>query len=1163
MGNVASRLDDTGDLFFKDQNRFSIASVTISNSRRPLLTFSPNAFPAIRYIAKRDPSDDTPIEYIQDPDVPSSASIPTFLLRLSNDEELIFNFTFILRQTPTGNVAGSTVNGVATSLPEVANTNLTGLTFAHASNSKELDNLITREFHANPNLQNNSNVQLVGDFSTDGTPSVSFDWSWKWKPPKSTEDKGGGWRNSCSFLDYDQRTNRLNTLAHFSFWVHNSVRMPPPSPMVTSPNLELPVPSPRRRLPSSHSVISQVSDSENTSNTNLPSITPPESADALPAPPPPPTAPPPPPPVKVDLASRAGEDMNVEDGPLFRATMKALEQKTGNMRSKIKKVLKKAEAAQSAQMTCNEAMEGFLGSLNEASTSNANAIQPALDHYFEKIARQIQHYEQLNALQLQKLVIEPLVKLYNNDIKQAEAKKKDFDDESRDYYAYVSRYLGQRQDSLKEKKRAESDSKYQAKRRNFELRRFDYSSFMQDLHGGRKEQEVLSHLTKYADFQAKNFLAAAKKIEEMVPQLDSLVHEVGQADKEFQFKRTEREEFRRALEKNSNPYLEPDVVAGASTVTGTSTTAANGGATNETELGRADSTGSQLRGVISNSSSVSSQANAGSVSSAAGITAPTGSAGSASGSGQNRFKGIRDLEEPGAAGVDRTVGQQRKEGLLWALSRPGSHIDPKGINKQAWHKFWIVLDQGKLSEYSNWKQKLDLHMEPIDLRMASVREARNAERRFCFEVITPQFKRIYQATSEEDMATWIRSINNALQSAVEGRGMQAPPVSSTEKSSTGRDIGSVLTGKSSSVSGHHGYSNSSSNVSGVGRRTTVGARPSYVRHDSNSYEENPARLLQVVRDADEGNNWCADCGSPSKVEWVSINLGIVLCIECSGIHRSLGTHISKIRSLTLDVHSFSNDIVEILLQIGNRVSNMIWEANLDQTLKPTANSTREQRLKFITAKYVDRAYVEGVPSPRSRFATPDETLLASVKKNDIQGVLYGIALRGNVNVPDRSRGTPAIFLALAATDPASPSSTSTSTSTPTPTPTTSRPLSARSNPKVIPFPMAELLVQNGAEIPPQPPSIPLSPAAQLYLSQRVSRNPGFAIPPPPSGKSVPNDTLGSLPTIRSASKDSSSSTTSTAIPSGSGSEKEKEKLSKRGSAGARFAGKVASLGIDR
>lgn len=607
------------------------------------------------------------------------------MLRLSNDDELIFNFTFILRQTQTGNVANSTVNGVATSLPEVVDTVLTGLTFAHASNSKELDNLITREFHANPNLQNNSNVQLIGDYSTEGTPSVSFDWSWRWKPPKATEDKGGGWRNSCSFLDYDQRTNRLNTLAHFSFWVHNSVRLLP-SPQISSPNLELPVPPPRSRIPSTQSAVSHFSDTELfSSQQHLPSTTPPESADGAP---PPPSAPPPPPPVKVDLPhSRPGDDMSVvEDGPLFRATMKALEQKTGNMRTKIKKVLKKAEAAQQAQVSCNEAMEAFLGSLNDASTSNANAIQPALDHYFEKIARQIQHYEQLNTLQLQKLVIEPLIKLYNNDIKQAESKKKDFDEESRDYYAYVSRYLSQRQDSLKEKKRAESDSKYQAKRRNFELKRFDYSSFMQDLHGGRKEQEVLSHLTKYADFQAKNFLAAAKKVEEMVPQLDALIHEVNQADKEFQFQRTEREEKRRALEKNSNPYLEPDVVTGATTTAVASTGTANGPASTETELGRADSTGSQLRGVISNSSSVSSQANAGSVGSSVGTSAPITSAGPAGTSGQSRFKGIRDLEERDALASDRSAGQQRKEGLLWALSRPGSHIDPKGINKQAWHK---------------------------------------------------------------------------------------------------------------------------------------------------------------------------------------------------------------------------------------------------------------------------------------------------------------------------------------------------------------------------------------------------------------------------------------------------------------------------------------------
>ncbi|OXV06335.1 hypothetical protein Egran_05897 [Elaphomyces granulatus] len=1117
MGNVGSRIDDSGALFLKDQNKFSVANLTITNSRnRVLLTIAPNAFPTTRYTARRDAGDDSPIEYVQDPENPSSALGPCFLLRLTNEDELNFNFTFVIRQMQTGHTFNSMVNGVSTSLPEAIDTVLTGLTFAHASNVKELDNLITREFHANPNLQNNSNVQLVGDYSTQGSPSVQLEWSWKWKPPRSSEDKGGGWRNSCSFLDYDQRANRLNTLANFSFWVHST------APPISSPKLELNIPT-RIRVPSSQSIISHSSEADGLPHIHPP--TPPEVTDGVPPPYPAPA------PVKVDLPFRQGEDMSVvEDGPLFRATMKALEQKTGNMRTKIKKVLKKAEAAHVAQLTCNDAVEAFISALNDASTSNANAIQPAMEHYFEKIAQQILNYEQLSTIHLHKLVIEPLSRLYNNDIKQAEAKKKDFEEESRDYYAYVGRYLGQRQDSLKEKKRVESDSKYQAKRRNFELKRFDYSSFMQDLHGGRKEQEVLSHLTKYAETQARTYLATAKKVEDMIPQLEALIREVDQVEKEFQFKRTEREEKRRALEKSTKTYVEPETISNPA-VPGTS----NGSHSTESELSRADSTGSQLRSVASNTSSISAQT-IGALNQPSGITLTASSVGSISSPGQNRFKGIRDLEERDAsclADADRSGGPQKKEGLLWALSRPGNHIDPKRINQQAWHKFWIVLDQGKLSEYSNWKQQLDLHMDPIDLRMASVREARNAERRFCFEVITPHFKRIYQATSEEDMSNWITAINNALQSAVEGRGI--PPAFTPQRdNSMHRDIGSVFSGKSSSYSGQHSHS-APSNAESVNRRTTVGARPSYIRTESGSFED-PAKLLRAIRDTDQGNNWCADCGSTVKVKWVSINLGIVLCIDCSGIHRSLGTHISKIRSLTLDVSSFSNDIVEILLQIGNRVSNMVWEATLDQALKPLPQSTREQRLKFITAKYSQRAYVQ----PLSHYPTPEETLLTSIKKKDIKGVLYGIALGANVNVTDRSRNTHAIFLALAASDPATP------TSTPP----------ALSNPyvKAKPFPIAELLVQNGAEIPSQPPPIPLSPAAQLYLSQRT------AVVPCSGPTKSTGDTLGSLPSIRNGSGVEISLGQSALAPL---EPKEREKLQKRGSAGARFAGKVASLGADR
>ena len=574
-------------------------------------------------------------------------------------------------------------NGGTTSIDTVIN----GLTFAFASNHKDLDVLVTREFHADPNLHKNSNVELVAsEVSTGGNSSVQLDWSWKWRPPKMIEDRGGGWRNTCTFVEYDPRAHRLNTLATFSFWVQN-VQRSLPTPTALSPQYGMLGP-PRLRLPSSQSVVSAISDSEAPSeNQDIPSPVENASAGTL---------------VSdsatkdlsvVDVAcQRPGEDMSaVEDGPLFRATMKALEQKTGNMRSKMKKVLKKAEAAQAAQVECNDCVAGFMQSLREASASNASAIQPALEHYFEKIARQILLYEKQNTVNVQKLIIDPLSKLYNTDIKQAEFKKKDFEDESKEYYAYVSRYLGQRQDSLKEKKRIESDSKYQNKRRTFELKRFDYSSFMQDLHGGRKEQEVLSQLTKFADTQAKSFLATAKKVGEMVPQLEALIREVNEADKEFQFQRTEREEKRRTLEKSTKSYFEPD--SGSTVPTATVSLTSNGGQAPDSQLVRSDSngqnslhhnpsTGSQNASIISSSlpgnASLATSPSARSISGTP-ITSPA----------NDRFKGIRDLEDRNqihAASAEKAAGQQRKEGLLWALSRPGSHVDPRGLNKQAWHK---------------------------------------------------------------------------------------------------------------------------------------------------------------------------------------------------------------------------------------------------------------------------------------------------------------------------------------------------------------------------------------------------------------------------------------------------------------------------------------------
>ncbi|KAF6813934.1 PH domain-containing protein [Colletotrichum sojae] len=1071
MGVVSSKPEDGATLYLRDQNRLSISSLVISNPRRrSAINIVPNAFPATRVSASRPLGDSTPIEFVQDTEVVTSpGGAPNFILKLTDDDELVFTFTFIIRQAQQFVTSGTTET--------VANvdTQISGLTYVYASTPREVENLVTREFHADPNLHKNSNVELVGDFGTGGTPSVSFEWTWKWKPPKHIEDRGGGWRNSCSFVEYDPRAHRLHTLASFSYWV-SGAGLPLSHPSSPSPPFLLTAP-PKIRVASSQSVDSRISNAE---LEEPPSPLPGNMSSATLLPVQPPTAQEP---VKVDVACpKPTDDVLVpDDGPVFRATIKSLEQKTGNMRTQMKRVLKMAKQAHEAQVEANKNFSEFIDTLREASSTNANAVQPAIEHYFDKIAREILSYERQNTVNLKRIVIDPLDKFYTVDIKQAESKKRDFEEESKDYYAYVSRYLGQRHDSIKAKKLAESDTKYQTKRRNFELKRFDYSSFMQDLHGGRKEQEVLSHLTRYADAQTKTFLEAAKKIDTLLPQLEALSSEVQEADKEYQYQRREREEKRRLLEKSNQPYNEPEPVPAATTSTG-QVAGSNGNAyVSDSDLGRADSTGSQLRAGLA---SVSSSATAMASPELSRSPGSLGNSSVGSPAQSSKFKGIRDLEEKDY-GLASASSAQRKEGLLWSSSKPGNHVDPRNLKQQGWHKFWIVLDQGKLSEYSNWKQRLDLHMDPIDLRMASVREARNAERRFCFEVITPLYKRVYQATSEEDMNSWILAINNALQSAVEGRVARdkSGAGSTSDLGSIRKDIGSILTGKSPSV-GHNSHHAHSSSVAPV-RRITVGARPTTHRSTSSSYDENPDKLLQLLRDNDQGNCWCADCGSGTKVEWVSINLAIIVCIECSGIHRSLGTHISKVRSLTLDINSFTPDIVELLLLVGNRVSNMVWEAKLEPGVKPGPQATREQRLRFITAKYVDRSYVEPISSTLSRYANAEDTLLAAIKKNEIQQVIYALALKANPNVTDRSRGTHAVFLALAAADPASPS------------PTPGQPSETD---RVTPFPVAEMLLQNGAEIPATMPAFPLSRSAQLYIEEKRGRNSGFS-----------TDTVGTLP----------------------------------------------------
>ncbi|OAX43756.1 Arf GTPase activating protein [Rhizopogon vinicolor AM-OR11-026] len=73
-----------------------------------------------------------------------------------------------------------------------------------------------------------------------------------------------------------------------------------------------------------------------------------------------------------------------------------------------------------------------------------------------------------------------------------------------------------------------------------------------------------------------------------------------------------------------------------------------------------------------------------------------------------------------------------------------------------------------------------------------------------------------------------------------------------------------------------------------------------------SSERSQRTLLQLVMQP--GNDVCADCKSRTP-RWASHNLGIFICINCASIHRKLGTHITKVKSITLD--SWTKDQVEV------------------------------------------------------------------------------------------------------------------------------------------------------------------------------------------------------------------------------------------------------------
>ncbi|XP_061181334.1 centaurin-gamma-1A-like isoform X15 [Saccostrea echinata] len=180
------------------------------------------------------------------------------------------------------------------------------------------------------------------------------------------------------------------------------------------------------------------------------------------------------------------------------------------------------------------------------------------------------------------------------------------------------------------------------------------------------------------------------------------------------------------------------------------------------------------------------------------------------------------------------------------------------------------------------------------------------------------------------------------------------------------------------------------------------------KSNKRSTQSDPAGM-QAIRTV-RGNNSCADCGAPNP-DWASINLGTIVCIECSGIHRNLGTHLSRVRSLDLD--EWPPDLVRVMMSIGNGIANSVWEHTIKNRSKPGPTSPRDEKEKWIRAKYEAKEFL---PPPPYLDIALNQQLIDALVREDIRNIILvlGHSRPEDINCPySKDDGRTALHIAAA------------------------------------------------------------------------------------------------------------------------------------------------------
>ncbi|KAL2329101.1 hypothetical protein Fmac_022528 [Flemingia macrophylla] len=227
----------------------------------------------------------------------------------------------------------------------------------------------------------------------------------------------------------------------------------------------------------------------------------------------------------------------------------------------------------------------------------------------------------------------------------------------------------------------------------------------------------------------------------------------------------------------------------------------------------------------------------------------------------------------------------------------------------------------------------------IDLCTSMIKmDAEDTDLRLCFRIISPSKTYTLQAENEADRMDWVNKITGAITSLFNSQFLQQPQHRRVHLDNKTSSIGASLA--SQSEDNHRSFKDE-------------------------VYSKDVGSVSNILRGI-PGNDKCAECDA-SEPDWASLNLGILLCIECSGVHRNLGVHVSKVRSITLDVKVWEPTILELFGSLGNAYCNSVWEGLLqldheregesNVPTKPCSTDAFQDKEKYIQAKYVEKSLI--------------------------------------------------------------------------------------------------------------------------------------------------------------------------------------------------------------